>query len=101
MELEDMILVSVDDHLIEPEDMFARHIAPRFRDRAPVVKRGSGGAHHWQIEGQKAPGFGLNAVAGPPKEEYGVEPVSYEHARAGPYDINPRIDAMNANRLLG
>src|SRR5260221_13288211 len=74
MDLEDMILVSVDDHLIEPEDMFAKHIAPRFRDRAPVVKRGSGGAHHWQIEGQKAPGLGLNAVAGRPKEEYGFEP---------------------------
>jgi predicted TIM-barrel fold metal-dependent hydrolase len=96
-----MILVSVDDHLIEPENMFDKHIAPRFRDRAPAVKRGSGGAHHWQIEGQKAPGLGLNAVAGRPKEEYGFEPVSYEHVRAGCYDIHARIDDMNANGVLG
>ena len=64
MELQDMILVSVDDHLIEPENMFVKHISPRFKDRAPTVMRGSNGAHHWQIEGQRAPGLGLNAVAG-------------------------------------
>jgi predicted TIM-barrel fold metal-dependent hydrolase len=101
MELEDMILVSVDDHLIEPENMFAKHIAPRFKERAPVVKRGSNGAHHWQIEGQKAPGLGLNAVAGRPKEEFGFEPVSFEHVRAGCYDIDARIEDMNANGVLG
>src|SRR5260370_37820534 len=100
MDLEDMILVSVDDQLIEPEDMFAKHIAPRFRDRAPVVKRGNGGAHHWQIEGQKAPGLGLNAVAGRPKEEYGFEPASYEHVRAGGYELKRRIKDMNSNCLL-
>jgi predicted TIM-barrel fold metal-dependent hydrolase len=101
MELQDMILVSVDDHLIEPEGMFLKHMAPKFKDRAPVVKRGSNGAHHWQIEGQRAPGLGLNAVAGRPKEEYGFEPVSYEHVRAGCYDIDARIEDMNANGVLG
>ena len=39
MEIADLILVSVDDHLIEPPDMFVHHIAPRFKDRAPAVKR--------------------------------------------------------------
>ncbi len=66
-----------------------------------MVKRGSNGAHHWQIEGQKAPGLGLNAVAGRPKEEYGFEPVSYEHVRAGCYDVDARIEDMNANGVLG
>src|ERR1700744_6417877 len=71
MELKDLILVSVDDHLIEPEDMFERHIRAAFKERAPKVVRGTGGAHHWVVEGQRAPGLGLNAVAGRPKEEYG------------------------------
>jgi predicted TIM-barrel fold metal-dependent hydrolase len=101
MEIADLILVSVDDHLIEPPDMFVQHIAPRFKDRAPAVKRGTNGAHHWQIEGQRAPGLGLNAVAGRPKEEYGFEPVSYEQVRKGCFDPDARIEDMNANGVLG
>ena len=101
MEIADLILVSVDDHLIEPPDMFDEHIAPRFKDRAPTVKRGTNGAHHWQIEGQRAPGLGLNAVAGRPKEEYGFEPVSYEQVRKGCFDPDARIEDMNANGVLG
>jgi predicted TIM-barrel fold metal-dependent hydrolase len=101
MELGDLILVSVDDHLIEPADMFVRHIAPRFKERAPVVKHGTNGAHHWQIEGRKGPGLGLNAVAGRPKEEYGFEPVSYDQVRKGCFDPDARIEDMNANGVLG
>jgi len=101
MQLRDLILVSVDDHLIEPADMFVKHMPSRFKDRAPVVRHGTNGAHHWQIEGQKAPGLGLNAVAGRPKEEYGFEPVSYEQVRAGCYDVDARIGDMDANGVLG
>ena len=101
MVLQDLILISVDDHLIEPEDMFQHHLPDQFKKRAPAVKRGSDGAHHWQIEGQKAPGLGLNAVAGRPREEYGFEPVSYDHVRKGCYDVDARIEDMNANGVLG
>jgi predicted TIM-barrel fold metal-dependent hydrolase len=101
MQLRDLILVSVDDHLIEPQDMFVKHMPARFKDRAPVVRHGTNGAHYWQIEGQKAPGLGLNAVAGRPKEEYGYEPVSYEQVRAGCYNVDARIGDMDANGVLG
>jgi predicted TIM-barrel fold metal-dependent hydrolase len=101
MQLRDLILVSVDDHLIEPQDMFVKHMPARFKDRAPVVRHGTNGAHHWQIEGQKAPGLGLNAVAGRPKEEYGYEPVSYEQVRAGCYNVDARVGDMDANGVLG
>ena len=33
------LLVSVDDHVIEPKDLWERHIDPKFRDRAPRVER--------------------------------------------------------------
>ncbi|MCK9685694.1 amidohydrolase family protein [Scleromatobacter humisilvae] len=101
MEFQDMVLVSVDDHLIEPDDMFIRHMPAKFKDRAPKVVRGSNGAHQWQLEGMRAPGLGLNAVAGRPREEYGFEPVSYEQVRKGCYDIDARIGDMNANGVLG
>jgi hypothetical protein len=34
---DDLILVSVDDHLIEPPDLFAGHLPARYLDRAPKL----------------------------------------------------------------
>jgi hypothetical protein len=42
MRVEDMVLVSVDDHLIEPEHLFEAHAPARYRDLAPQVVRDSG-----------------------------------------------------------
>src|SRR5262249_48937288 len=35
MKLEAMILVSVDDHVCEPPDMWQRHVPAKWKDRAP------------------------------------------------------------------
>tara|TARA_B100001094_G_scaffold199748_1_gene193853 strand:- start:745 stop:2043 length:1299 start_codon:yes stop_codon:yes gene_type:complete len=99
--LNDLVLVSVDDHVIEPADMFDKHMPDKFKDRAPKIVKGTAGAHHWLVEGKKAPGLGLNAVAGRPKEEFGFEPVAFDQVRKGCYDVDARIDDMNANGVVG
>jgi predicted TIM-barrel fold metal-dependent hydrolase len=43
----------------------------------------------------------LNAVAGRPKEEYGMEPTSFAELRAGCYDVDERVKDMDANGVLG
>ena len=52
-------------------------------------------------EGQELPNIGLNAVAGKPPEEYGIEPTSFAEMRRGCYDIDQRVADMNANGVLG
>ncbi len=47
------------------------------------------------------PNIGLNAVAGRPKEEYGIEPTAFDEMRPGCYDIHERIKDMNAGGVLG
>ena len=37
MQLEDLVLVSVDDHVVEPPDMFEGRVPARFADQAPRV----------------------------------------------------------------
>ena len=37
MDTNDMILVSVDDHVIEPPTMFDAHIPEKYRDQAPKI----------------------------------------------------------------
>lgn len=97
----DLVLVSVDDHIIEPPDMFERHIPAAFKGREPKIAKGDNGAHHWVVEGKKAPGLGLNAVVGRPRSEFGFEPVAFDQVRKGCYNVDARIDDMNANGVLG
>src|SRR3546814_19455092 len=96
MKIDEMILVSVDDHVCEPPDMFVLHISPKYKGQEPQVVTTEHG-QAWVIEGKKNSGLGLNAVVGRPKEEYGMEPMSFDHLRAGTYDIHARIDVMPAN----
>jgi predicted TIM-barrel fold metal-dependent hydrolase len=100
MRPEDMILVSVDDHVVEPPDLFDRQLAPEWKARAPRVVRKADGTDVWVFEGQQLPNIGLNAVAGRPPEEYGVEPTSFDQLREGCYDVDARIRDMNANGVL-
>jgi len=96
-----MILVSVDDHLVEPPHLFDAHIPEAHRGRAPKVVRTREGADVWVFEGSTIPNIGLNAVAGRPKEEYGIEPTAYEEMRPGCYDVDERVKDMNGGGVLG
>jgi predicted TIM-barrel fold metal-dependent hydrolase len=99
MRPEDMILVSVDDHVVEPPNMFEQHLSPEWKGKAPkVVSRH--GADVWIFQGQPIPNIGLNAVVGRRPEEYGVEPTAYDQMRPGCFDVNERIRDMNANGVL-
>ncbi|MDA8186151.1 MAG: amidohydrolase family protein [Actinomycetota bacterium] len=101
MQAEDLVLVSVDDHVVEPPDLFEGRVPARYRDRAPKVVRKEDGTDVWSYEGSEIPNIGLNAVAGRSPEEYGIEPTSFEEMRAGCYDIHERVRDMNVNGVLG
>ena len=64
MQIDDMTLVSIDDHVIEPADMFENHMPSRFRGEAPkYVRGGPDGVDHWEYQGVQTGSVGLNAVA--------------------------------------
>jgi len=101
MQMEDMVLVSVDDHVCEPPDLFEKFAPAKFRDRAPRLLEKTDGSNVWYFEGNQIPNVGLNAVVGRPADEYGMEPTSLSQLRKGCYDVDARIDDMNANGVLG
>jgi predicted TIM-barrel fold metal-dependent hydrolase len=100
MNAEDLIMISVDDHVVEPPEMFEGHIPDKYRDRAPRVIRQQDGADVWTFNGAIIPNIGLNAVAGRPREEYGIEPTAFDEMRPGCYDIDERVKDMNAGGVL-
>ncbi len=100
MRLDDLVLISVDDHVIEPADMFEKHMPARYRDRAPAVVKDEQGSDLWRFEDEITPNIGLNAVAGCPPEEYGIDPTRYDQMRPGCYDVHERVRDMSASGIL-
>ena len=101
MDIEDLILVSVDDHVVEPPDMFEGRLPAKYQDLAPKFITREDGTNAWTYEGSEISNVALNAVAGRPPEEYGIEPTSFDELRPGCYDHNERIKDMDANGVLG
>ena len=100
MKPEDMILVSVDDHVVEPPTVFDRHLPAAYKSKAPRVVHKPDGSDVWVWQGEQIPNVALNAVVGRPPEEYGLEPTSFSQLRPGTYDVHERVRDMNANGVL-
>jgi len=100
MKAEDLIIVSVDDHVVEPPTMFDQHLSAQHKGIKPRVMKDDTGADFWLFEGRRAGNIGLNAVVGRMREEYGCEPISFEQMRKGAWDLDARIEDMNANGIL-
>ena len=101
MDINDMVLVSVDDHVVEPPHLFEGRLPAKYADLAPQFVTRDDGTNAWVYEGQEIANVALNAVAGRPPEEYGMEPTSFAELRAGCYDIDERVKDMDANGVLG
>jgi predicted TIM-barrel fold metal-dependent hydrolase len=99
MKMNDLILVSVDDHVIEPPGMFDDFLPAKYADRAPRVVSDEI-SDKWVFGEGESRNAGLNAVAGRPPEEYGLEPATFEEIRAGCYDVHERVKDMSANGVL-
>ena len=80
---DDMILISVDDHIAEPADMFDAHVPAKYRDRAPRVVTDENGYQQWWYGEKMGRNLGLNAVAGKPPEMFNVNPQRYDEMRPG------------------
>lgn len=100
MKMEDMIMVSVDDHVVEPPHLFDDHADPKFKDRMPQLVRRADDTQVWKFEGRTLANVALNAVVGRRKEDYAAEPTNFEQIRKGTWDIDARIDDMDANGQL-
>ncbi len=99
MNMNDLVLISVDDHISEPPDMYDRHLKGDDLATAPKLKTNDKGQAYWEYQGMKMPSVGLNAVVGRPLEEYGMEPTSFEQLRKGVYDVHERVRDMDVNGI--
>jgi len=90
-------LISVDDHLMEPPDVFEGRMPAKFGDLSPHVVETEEGHQVWAFEGKPYFQVGFMCVAGRPQEDHRFEPARYEEMRPGCYDIDARIKDMDIN----
>ena len=93
-------LVSVDDHLYEPPNLWQDRVPARYRDVAPrVVTTGEG--EFWLYEDTKVrTGVGLGARAGKTRQELTPDPLTFAEMRPGCYDAAARIEDMDTAGII-
>jgi predicted TIM-barrel fold metal-dependent hydrolase len=92
-------LISVDDHILEPANVWVDRVAAKDRDRAPHMVE-EGDMEFWVYDGKRYPSSGLSACAGKNKEEFSPEPVTYKEMRPGCYDPVARLEDMDRAGIL-
>jgi predicted TIM-barrel fold metal-dependent hydrolase len=92
-------LVSVDDHVIEPPDVWQSRVPTKFRDRAPRLVN-DGTSEFWHYEDLRIPTPGIAAVAGKSREHFSPDPVPYSEMRPGCYDPVARLEDMDRAGIL-
>jgi len=88
-------IISVDDHLVEPADLFERYLPSALRERGPRVVTTDEGVELWEFDEHRFPQIGLNAVVGRDKADWTMDPARFDEMRRGCWDIEARIADMD------
>lgn len=92
-------IFSVDDHIVEPANLWSTRVPAKFRDQAPHVVE-QGGREFWLYEDQRLLTMGLNAVAGRPRSEWGMEPAKFTDMIPGCFDPKDRARDLLSQGVL-
>ncbi len=94
-------IISVDDHLVEPADMFQGRLPAALAGRAPRIVTNKFGHEVWEFDHQTFSQVGMNAVVGRRPETVKVEPFRFDQMRKGCWDVDARVHDMDLNGVWG
>ncbi len=90
-------IISADNHIIDPRNLYAERMPLEYRDRAPRVLPAADGGEGWSFDGKPATrSFGLEAVAG--RKVDGVfkdHGLTWEEILPGNYDGSAHLADMD------
>jgi predicted TIM-barrel fold metal-dependent hydrolase len=69
----DYKIISADNHILEPRDLFETRLPKQFRDQAPRIVRGPDGGDGWSWDG------------GPPRRTFGIEATAGRAVKVSGY----------------
>ena len=92
-------IFSVDDHVIEPANVWTDRVPSKFKETAPHVVE-ENGRESWAFEDRRITTMGMNAVAGKRREDWALEPQRYADMLPGCYDPKERARDMLSQGVL-
>ena len=110
-------IVSVDDHVIEPANVWQDRLPTKYKDVGPRVVQEAGNMSFvggnfsyepdpdgqlcdwWVYEDKRVPQTRLSAAAGFDRDEVKVVGITYEEMRDGCYDPKARLEDMDVNHV--
>lgn len=94
------VLISVDDHLVEPPDLWLNRLPTKLRERGPHVREDDDGVEAWWYEGKRYPTLALGAVAGTEFKDFTTEPTRFDQILPGCYKVKDRLADMDQDGIL-
>jgi hypothetical protein len=111
-------IISVDDHVVEPADLWTSRLPAKFKDEGPhvvrkespevvfqggklEVKEGGGTtlSDWWIYERPIRPLLRVDSAVGVPREEVTMTPVTFDDMRPGSYRQKERLEDMDVNHI--
>jgi predicted TIM-barrel fold metal-dependent hydrolase len=113
-------IISVDDHVVEPANVWVDRLPKKHLDLGPRVVREPVGemtfvggkfsytpgvkgeapdADWWLYEDLRWPQTRLSAAVGYPREDVKVTPITYDEMRPGCYQVAARLEDMDINHV--
>ena len=92
-------LISVDDHVLEPPDLWQKRLPVRYRDVGPRIATDDRG-EAWFFEDLRSPTPAIVTSAGREAEQLSPLPTTYAEMRPGCYDPLARVEDMNRDGVL-
>jgi len=92
-------VISVDDHIIEPDDVWTHRMPQKFKDQAPKLVRGET-TEAWVFAGKRRTVWGLTACAGKDTDEFSIDPITYAEMRPSCYNSKARLADMDRDGTL-
>src|SRR5919106_5716143 len=81
-------IISVDDHVIEPFDLFADRLSRHDPDEVPHVELDDDGVPAWIIDGARVHLFTSEGAVGRPIAEWTMAPAKLEELRPGTHHVH-------------
>ena len=111
-------IISVDDHIVEPADVWTSRMPAKFKDAAPHIIRkempdvtfvggkltvneggGAAPADWWIYEKLQRPLLRVDSAVGVPRDEVTMKGITYEDMRPGSYSQKERLEDMDENHI--
>lgn len=92
-------IISVDDHLIEPPDLFTGRLPSKFIEFGPHILR-KDGVDYWIFEGKPVPVLGQEGIRGWEHGKGHRGPIAFEQFRPGVWKIDDRIGDMDVAGII-